>query len=105
MPTMTELIKQFHEERATIGMARTTLRGFHMPTTKMMQHLRRKCKVQAPVLYHCSIRDKELAMLEKQVRPVAAAYCDLFNTPDIFPTLHSKRDLEFALDVMEAFVW
>jgi hypothetical protein len=74
-PTMTELIKQFHEEIATIGMARTTLHFFHMPSAKMMQHIRRKFKVQGTT-------DKELAILEKQVRLVAAAYCDLFNPPD-----------------------
>ena len=94
---MTELIKQFHEENATIGMARTTLHFFHMPSAKMMQHIRRKFKVQGTA-------DKELAILEKQVRLVVAAYCDLFNTPDQFPVIHSKRNLEFALDVMEAFV-
>jgi hypothetical protein len=96
-PTMTVLIKQFHEEHATIGMARTTLRGFHMPSIKMMQHLRRKFKVQGKC-------EKELDILEKNVRPVNEAYLDLFNSPEKFPTLHRQRDLEFALDVMEAFV-
>ncbi len=96
-PTMTELIKQYHSVHSTIGMARNMLRGFHMPTVKMMQHIRRKFKVHGN-------SDKELDILKQCVNPVALAYSDLFNTPENFPNIHKKRDMEFALDVMEAFV-
>ena len=78
-----------------------SLRGFHMPTIKMMQHIRviirRKYKTQGN-------SDKELALLEKQSRPVAAAFSNLFHTPENFPLMHRSRDLDFALHVVEAFV-
>ena len=57
-PSMTKLITLFHEEHSSIGMARTSLCGFHTPTIKMMQHLRRKYKTQGTT-------DKELEALEK----------------------------------------
>ena len=96
-PTLTELIRQYHDEHGTIGMARTMLSGFHMPTSRMMQHIRRKCKVHGNT-------DEELHILKGHANPVATAYSELFNTPDEFPMIHRKRDLDFALDVMEAFV-
>ena len=42
-PTMTELIKQYHSEHGSIGMACNMLRGFHMPTVKMMREMCESC--------------------------------------------------------------
>ena len=95
--TMTELIRALHAEHGSIGLARTSVTGFHFPSIRMMQHVRRKSKVQGR-------SDEELDILEKLTNPVVAAYSELFNTPDEFLRIHRTRNLEFALDVMESCV-
>ena len=62
-PSMVQVIQLFHEAHPSIGMARTTSKGFVMPgpSAFMMHHVRRKDKTQGAT-------DEELSRLDNHWR-------------------------------------
>jgi hypothetical protein len=94
--SITEKIRGYHDRDRKIGVARSALVGVLMPSTELMRHLRHKHHLSAFTTTY-------ITTLESHVAALRTMYMDLFNSTADWNTSCPDANVEFALNIMEAF--
>ena len=94
--SVTEVIKKLHAEKRGVAFARNALTAINLPSSALVQHLRRKYKIPGS-------STEEIEKLETYMDPVRVTYMDFFNRTAEWNTKYRHKDIDFCLDVMESF--
>jgi hypothetical protein len=95
-PSVTAMLKLYHDGGRTIGMPRRDVVGVLMPTQSLLDHLRKKYKLQ-------DFTQDNINKLHHRLGSLRAMYSELFHHTDRFFVTYPESDLKLVLKVMESF--
>ncbi len=95
IPTVTKMLKLYHDSGRKIGLAHRDVLGALMPTQSLLDHMRKKYKLE-------DFTQKNINKLQNRLAPLHAMYDELFHRTDRFFVTYPESDLKLVLKVMEA---
>ena len=95
-PSVTEMLKVYHDGGRTIGMPRRDVVGVLMPTQSLLDHMRKKYKLE-------DLTQENINTLHNRLGSLRAMYTELFHHTEHFFVAYPESDLKLVLKVMEAF--
>ena len=96
LPSVTSSLKLYHDGGRKIGLARRDVLGVLMPTQSLLEHMRKKYKLEA-------FTQENINRLQDRLAPLRAMYVELFNHTQRFFVTYPDSDSKLVLKVMESF--
>ena len=95
-PSITQLLKLYHDGGRSIQVTRRDVIGVVMPTEGILAHLRKKYKLQ-------EFTQPNIDALALRLEPLRNMYHDLFHDTGGWDAKYPNSDLKLILKVMESF--